>query len=87
VLLGQLRPWRPSWLGWSTGGKLPSWDFKLSKLLRLKNVLVSGEGAIRIPLPTSSFLFSDLVFLYIPRKSLKFLTLLFSMPTAPTKFR
>ena len=32
-----------------------------------------------------SFLFNDLVFLRIPRKSLKFLTSLFSIPTAPTK--
>ena len=33
----------------------------------------------------SSFLFNDLEFLVIPRKSLRFLTLLFSIPTAPTK--
>jgi hypothetical protein len=45
----------------------------------------SFEGAIRIPLPASSFFFNDLVFLVIPRKSLKFLTPLFSIPTAPTR--
>jgi len=44
----------------------------------------SFEGAIRIPLHASSFFFNDLVFLVIPRKSLKFLTPLFSIPTAPT---
>src|SRR5882672_2176135 len=43
----------------------------------------SFEGAIRIPLHASSFFFNDLVFLVIPRKSLKFLTPLFSIPTAP----
>jgi hypothetical protein len=42
----------------------------------------SFEGAIRIPLRASSFLFNDLVFLRIPRKSLKFLTSVFSIPTA-----
>src|SRR5260370_36156334 len=45
----------------------------------------SFEGAIRIPLHASLFLFNDLPFLRIPRKSLKFPTLLFSIPTAPTK--
>ena len=44
----------------------------------------SFEGAIRIPLHASSFFFNDLAFLVIPRKSLKFLTPLFSIPTAPT---
>src|SRR6266849_10160059 len=44
----------------------------------------SFEGAIRIPLRALSFLFNDLAFLGIPRKSLKFLTLLFSIPTART---
>ncbi len=44
----------------------------------------SFEGAIRIPLHASSFFFNDLVFLVIPRKSLKFLAPLFSIPTAPT---
>jgi len=44
----------------------------------------SFEGAIRIPLHASSFFFNDLVFLVIPRKSLKLLTPLFSIPTAPT---
>ena len=44
----------------------------------------SFEGAIRIPLHASSFSCNDLVFLVIPRKSLKFLTPLFSIPTAPT---
>jgi len=41
-----------------------------------------NEGAIRIPLHASSFFFNDLVFLVIPRKSLKFLTPLFSIFTA-----
>jgi hypothetical protein len=44
----------------------------------------SFEGAIRIPLRSSLFLFNDLVFLRIPRKSLKFHSSLFSIPTAPT---
>ena len=44
----------------------------------------SFEGAIRISLRALSFLFNDLAFLCIPRKSLKFLTSLFSIPTAPT---
>ena len=44
----------------------------------------SFEGAIRIPLHASLFLFIDLAFLAIPRKSFGFLTLLFSIPTAPT---
>lgn len=38
---------------------------------------VSIKGAIRIPLRPPSFLFNDLVFLRIPRKSLKSLLLLF----------
>jgi hypothetical protein len=38
-----------------------------------------------MPLHALLFLFSSLAFLCIPRKSLKFLTLLFSIPTAPTK--
>jgi hypothetical protein len=42
----------------------------------------SFEGARRIPLRARTFLFNDLAFLRIPRKSLKFLTLLFSIPTA-----
>jgi hypothetical protein len=46
----------------------------------------SFEGAIRIPLHALSFLFNDLAFLVIPRKSLKFLTLLFSVPTASASF-
>jgi hypothetical protein len=41
----------------------------------------SFEGAIRIPLHASSFLFNDLAFLVIPRKFLRFLTPLFSVPT------
>jgi hypothetical protein len=45
----------------------------------------SFEGAIRIPLNASLFLFNDLAFLRIPRKSFRFPTLLFSIPTAPTK--
>src|SRR5712692_4842735 len=44
----------------------------------------SFEGAIRIPLHASLLLFIDLAFLAIPRKSFGFLTLLFSIPTAPT---
>jgi len=44
----------------------------------------SFEGAIRTPPHASSFFFNDLAFLVIPRKSLKFLTPLFSIPTAPT---
>ena len=44
----------------------------------------SFEGAIRIPLHASSFFFNDLVFLVIPRKSLRFLTPLFRKPTALT---
>jgi hypothetical protein len=42
-------------------------------------------GAIRIPLHASSLFFNDASILAIPRKSFKFLTLLFSIPTAPTK--
>jgi hypothetical protein len=45
----------------------------------------SFEGAIRIPLRALLFLFNDLAFLCIPCKSLKFLTLLFSIPTAPNQ--
>jgi len=44
----------------------------------------SFEEAIRTPPHASSFFFNDLAFLVIPRKSLKFLTPLFSIPTAPT---
>jgi hypothetical protein len=44
----------------------------------------SSEGAIRIPLRASLFLFNDLGFLHVPGKSLKFLASLFSIPTAPT---
>jgi hypothetical protein len=44
----------------------------------------SFKGAIRIPLHASLFLFNDLAVLCIPCKSLRFLTLLFSIPTAPT---
>jgi hypothetical protein len=46
----------------------------------------SFEGAIRIPLHASLFLCNDLAFLCIPCKSLKFLALLCSIPSAPTKF-
>jgi hypothetical protein len=45
----------------------------------------SFEGAIRIPLHASSFFFNDLVFLAIPRKSLKFLTPLFSKAHCPER--
>src|SRR6267142_6977355 len=44
----------------------------------------SIEGAIRISLRSSSFLFNDLAFLRISRKPFRFLTFLFSIPTAPT---
>jgi hypothetical protein len=47
----------------------------------------SFKGAIRIPLRALMFLFNDLAYLCIPRKSLKFLALLFSIPTAPTKLQ
>jgi hypothetical protein len=42
----------------------------------------SFEGAIRISCHALSFLFNDLAFLGIPRKSLKFHASLFSIPTA-----
>src|SRR6266481_3285076 len=45
----------------------------------------SFRGAIRIPLHALLFLFNDLAFPLIPRKSWKFLTLLFSISTAPNK--
>jgi hypothetical protein len=48
----------------------------------MEEIRGSFEGAIRIPLRSSSFLFNDLGFLAIPRKSLKFLMLLFSIPIA-----
>jgi hypothetical protein len=44
-------------------------------------------GSIRIPLHASSFLSNDLAFCVIPRKYLKFLALLFSIPTAEVTFR
>jgi hypothetical protein len=47
----------------------------------------SFEGAIRIPLHASSFFFNDLAFLVIPRKSLKFLTPLFSVATDRAPFQ
>ena len=56
-----------------------------SENLKPKGKRGSFEGAIRIPLHASLFLFIDLAFLAIPRKSFGFLTLLFSIPTAPTK--
>ena len=40
----------------------------------------SFEGALRIPLRSPSFLFNDLVFPRIPRKSLKFRRFLFRSP-------
>jgi len=43
----------------------------------------SFDGAIRIPLHALMLLFNDLAFLCIPRKSLKFHALLFSISTAP----
>src|SRR5271170_2483061 len=47
----------------------------------------SFGGAIRIPLHALSFLFNDLTFLRVPRKSLKFHSSLFSIPTAPTNIQ
>jgi hypothetical protein len=44
----------------------------------------SFEGAKRIPLRALMFLFNDLAFLRIPRKSLKFHSSLFSIPTGPS---
>jgi hypothetical protein len=41
---------------------------------------VNGEGAIRIPLPASSFLCNDLAFPRISRKSLGFQSSLFRSP-------
>jgi hypothetical protein len=46
---------------------------------RGKNEVILREGAIRIPLHPSSFLFNDAAFLVIPRKSLQILALLFSI--------
>jgi hypothetical protein len=46
---------------------------------------VCGQASAQA-LHASSFLFNDLAFLVIPRKSLKFLTLLFSIPTAQAAF-
>jgi hypothetical protein len=42
------------------------------------------KGAIRVPLRSLSVFFNNLVLRRIPRKSLKSLPLLFSIPTAPT---
>ncbi len=42
------------------------------------------EGPIRIPLDSSLFLFNALALLDISSKSLKFQSVLFSIPTAPT---
>ena len=42
------------------------------------------KGAIRIPLRSLLLFFNNLALPRIPRKSLKFLVLLFSIPTAPT---
>ena len=44
-----------------------------------------NEGPIRIPLDSVSFLFNALAFPTISSKSLKFQSVLFSIPTAPTK--
>ena len=43
-----------------------------------------NEGPIRIPLDSVSFLFNALAFPNISSKSLKFQSVLFSIPTAPT---
>ncbi len=53
--------------------------------LREREKRGSFEGAIRIPLHASLFPFNDLAFRRISRKSFRFLTLLLSIPTAPTK--
>ena len=45
-----------------------------------------NEGPIRIPLDSVSFLFNALAFPTISSKSLKFQSVLFSIPTAPTSF-
>jgi hypothetical protein len=45
----------------------------------------SLKGAVKVPLRVSSFLFNALAFRSTPRKSLKSLSLLFSIPTAPAK--
>ena len=66
--------------------RLPTHDASLKKALRtltIKKTRESFEGAIRIPSRASSFLFNDLEFLRIPRKSLQFLASLFSIPTTP----
>jgi hypothetical protein len=42
------------------------------------------KGPIRIPLHSQLFLFNALAFPSIPSKSLKFRTVVFSIPTAPT---
>lgn len=42
----------------------------------------SSEGATRMPLRSLMLFFNDLALLRIPRKSLKFLASLFSIPTA-----
>src|SRR5579859_1486057 len=44
-----------------------------------------NEGPIRIPLHSLSFLFNALGFPNIHSKSLKFRSVVFSIPTAPTK--
>jgi hypothetical protein len=44
----------------------------------------SFKGAIRIPLRALMLFFNGLALLRIPRKSLKFHSSLFSIPTAPT---
>jgi hypothetical protein len=41
------------------------------------------KGPIRIPSSSPVFFFNDLMFSRIPAKSLKFQSLLFSIPTAP----
>jgi hypothetical protein len=43
------------------------------------------KGPIRIPLHSQLFLFNALAFPSIPSESLKFRTVVFSIPTAPTK--
>jgi hypothetical protein len=48
------------------------------------SVVEKNEGPIRIPLDSQLFLFNAIAFPSIPSKSLKFRTVVFSIPTAPT---
>ena len=46
----------------------------------------SVKGAIGFPLRSLPFLFNDVALPRVPRKSMESLALVFSIPTAPTKF-